>query len=76
MGILLEANYKGVVSGQESLFGAAQRALLGRGAGPAPSAQQHNEHMNATLHRTPGEEVKPDSGKLMTYDFMNRDTGM
>lgn len=66
MGILLEADYKGVVSGQESPISGLRKAfnpVSNRGVNP--------------LHRKPGEEIKPDNPKdQLSYEVMNRDSAI
>jgi hypothetical protein len=60
MGILLEADYKGVVSGRESPIKGLQRAFSKTKAGT-----------QNPLTRKEGE-----SDGQLTYEIMNRDTGM
>lgn len=65
MGILLEADYKGVVSGRESIISGLQRAF-----GPSKLGSQD------PLKRKEGEPLKPqESDGQWTYEFMNRDSG-
>jgi hypothetical protein len=65
MGILLEADYKGVVSGKESPFSGLQRAFSATKAGT-----------QNPLERKEGEELKPqEKDGQLTYEVMNRDTG-
>lgn len=65
MGILLEADYKGVVQGRESIISGLQRAF-------SPSKRGTQDPLN----RDNGEELRPQErdGQL-TYEVMNRDTG-
>lgn len=65
MGILLEADYKGVLQGKESVF---------QGLGRAFSASKQGTQN--PLERKEGEELKPQEhdGQL-TYEVMNRDSG-
>lgn len=66
MGILLEADYKGVLSGQVSPIAGLQRAFSSSKLGTQnPLAAQH------------GEELKPQErdGQL-TYEIMNRDSAI
>jgi uncharacterized protein YbjT (DUF2867 family) len=66
-GILLEADYKRIVRGQESLLDAARR--LYSSARPGASANPLDEQ--------PGESAEPpaeEKGQL-TYELMNRDSG-
>ena len=65
MGILLEADYKGVLTGKESIWGGLSRAFSAtKGGSQNP------------LERKEGEELVPqeEDGQL-TYELMNRDTG-
>ena len=68
MGILLEADYKGLVSGQESPVAGLQKlfapARPDRGANP--------------LDREPGEDLAPgaDPKDQMSYEVMNRDSAV
>jgi hypothetical protein len=66
MGILLEADYKGVVSGRESPIKGLQRAF-----------QSKKEGTQDPLQRGVGGKLSPQErdGQL-TYEVMNRDTGM
>lgn len=66
MGILLEADYKGVVSGKESPIKGLQRAFSATKAGT-----------QNPLERKEGETLRPqESDGQLTYEVMNRDTGM
>lgn len=66
MGILLEADYKGVVSGKESIVSGLQRAFSSTKRGTQDP-----------LNRGAGEELRPqESDGQLTYEVMNRDTGM
>lgn len=66
MGILLEADYKGVVQGRESIIGGLQRAFSSSKLGSQDP-----------LQRKEGEELDPKEGdKQLTYELMNRDSGM
>lgn len=66
MGILLEADYKGVVSGKESPIAGLQKAFAPvrhRGIDP--------------LHTKPGEDIKPsDPNDQFSYEVMNRDSAI
>lgn len=65
MGILLEADYKGVVSGKESPIAGLQRAFSAHKAGT-----------QNPLDRKEGEPLKPqEKDGQLTYEVMNRDTG-
>ena len=64
MGILLEADYKGVVSGRESPIKGLQRAFSSTKAGTQNPLERK------------GETLKPmESDGQLTYEVMNRDTG-
>ena len=66
MGILLEADYKGVITGKESLWSGLSRAFSAtKGGSQNP------------LERKEGEALEPQErdGQL-TYELMNRDSGM
>lgn len=66
MGILLEADYKRVVQGKESIVSGLRRAF-------SPSKKGTQDPLN----RQAGEELRPqESDGQLTYEVMNRDTGM
>jgi uncharacterized protein YbjT (DUF2867 family) len=66
MGILLEADYKGVLQGKESLFSGLQRAFSSSKAGS-----------QNPLERKPGEDLRSQErdGQL-TYELINRDSAI
>ena len=65
MGILLEADYKGVISGRESPIKGLQRAFSSTKAGT-----------QNPLARKQGEKLQPqEKDGQLTYEVMNRDTG-
>jgi hypothetical protein len=65
MGILLEADYKGVVSGRESPIAGLQRAFSATKAGT-----------QNPLERKAAEPLRPqEKDGQLTYEVMNRDTG-
>lgn len=65
MGILLEADYKGVISGRESPIKGLQRAFSNTKAGT-----------QNPLARKQGEKLEPqEKDGQLTYEVMNRDTG-
>lgn len=63
MGILLEADYKGIVQGRESVISGLQKLF----ATSRPGSQN-------PLQRQEGEELTFSGGQL-TYELMNRDSG-
>lgn len=66
MGILLEADYKGVVSGRESPLAGLRRAFLATKAGT-----------QNPLARQDGEPLRPmETDGQLTYEVMNRDTAV
>ena len=66
MGILLEADYKGVLTGKESI-----RSGLARAFSATKGGSQN------PLKRKEGEELKPqEKDGQFTYELINRDTGM
>jgi hypothetical protein len=66
MGILLEADYKGVISGRESPISGLRRAFS-----PFKSGSQN------PLTRAPNEDLKPqESDGQITYEMMNRDSAV
>lgn len=66
MGILLEADYKGVLQGRESIVSGLQRAF-----------GESNKGSQNLLQRREGESLEPrEKGKQFTYELMNRDSGM
>ncbi|KAI9799961.1 MAG: hypothetical protein M1825_004332 [Sarcosagium campestre] len=66
MGILLEADYKGVVQGKESIIGGLQRAFSStKGGSQNP------------LSRKPGEPLTPqEKDGQLTYELINRDSAI
>ena len=71
MGILLEADYKGVISGKESISSGLRRAFSERKGGGRVSGSG-----NPLERREPGEGLEPDEGDgQITYELMNRDSG-
>lgn len=66
MGILLEADYKGVLAGKESIWGGLSRAFsASKGGSQNP------------LERKEGEALEPqEKDGQLTYELMNRDSGM
>jgi hypothetical protein len=66
MGILLEADYKGVLQGKESIVSGLQRAFsTTKGGSQNP------------LERQPGEDLQPqEKDGQLTYELMNRDSGL
>jgi len=66
MGILLEADYKGVVTGKESIWSGLSRAF---------SATKRGSQN--PLERMEGEALEPqEKDGQLTYELMNRDSGM
>ena len=65
MGILLEADYKGVVSGRESPIAGLQRAF-----------SKTKQGTQNPLEVKEGESLKPmETDGQLTYEVMNRDSG-
>ncbi|KAK2604291.1 hypothetical protein N8I77_007234 [Diaporthe amygdali] len=64
MGILLEADYKGVVSGQESPIAGLRKAFDSTRGSPNP------------LERDGGSYKPPENAKQLTYENMNRDSAV
>lgn len=65
MGILLEADYKGVLTGKESIWGGLSRAFSATKLGS-----------QNPLERKEGEALKPqEKDGQLTYELMNRDSG-
>ncbi|KAI9828263.1 MAG: hypothetical protein M1826_006089 [Phylliscum demangeonii] len=66
MGILLEADYKAVLQGKESIYSGLQRAFS--------SAKQGSQN---PLERKPDEDLRPqESDGQITYELMNRDSAI
>lgn len=66
MGILLEADYKGVVQGREPIISGLQRAFSSSKLGS-----------QNPLQRKEGETLEPKEGdRQLTYELMNRDSGL
>lgn len=67
MGILLEADYKGVISGKESGFSGLSRAFSNTKSGSSGNP----------LEREPGGELgKGEKDGQLTYELMNRDSAI
>lgn len=67
MGILLEADYKGVLTGKESPLAGLRRAF---------SATKQGSDTNP-MERKPGEKVEPgEKDGQLTYELMNRDSAI
>jgi len=67
MGILLEADYKGVISGKESIVSGLSRAFSPTKAGSAADP----------LNRAPGAELgKGEKDGQITYELINRDSAI
>lgn len=67
MGILLEADYKGVISGKESVFSGLSRAFSATKSGSSGNP----------LEREPGAELgKGEKDGQLTYELMNRDSAI
>jgi hypothetical protein len=67
MGILLEADYKGVLSGKESIFSGLSRAFSPSKLGSAGNP----------LSREPGSELgRGEKDGQLTYELMNRDSAI
>jgi len=63
MGILLEADYKGVISGKEPIYAGLSKAFSSTKKGSANPLERKN-----------GEDLEPlEDG--VTYELMNRDSG-
>lgn len=66
MGILLEADYKGVLQGKEPVWAGLQRAFLSTKMGGQNPLEQEK-----------GSDVEPqENDGQITYELMNRDSGM
>ena len=68
MGILLEADYKGVLSGKESPLAGLQKAFSsaqGRSANPLAPSRKDDEELRP-----------PTSAGTLTYEMMNRDSAI
>lgn len=68
-GILMEADYKGVLTGKESIWGGLSRAFSATKVGSRTDPLERGEEVGGSLE--PGER----DGQL-TYELMNRDSGM
>ena len=67
MGILLEADYKGVLTGKESPIAGLRRAF---------SSTKRGANINP-LERQPGQQVNPgEQDGQITYELMNRDSAI
>lgn len=71
MGILLEADYKGVISGRESPIAGLQKAFSST---PRPSPANPLERGAAAA--APDLSPPPQSGSQLTYEIMNRDSAI
>lgn len=70
MGILLEADYKGVISGRESPI-AGLRKAFGAGPGAAPSPLEPQSQQQSQQQQQP-----PAAAAGLTYERMNRDSAL
>lgn len=71
MGILLEADYKGVVSGQESPIAGLRRAFNpDKGRGQPNPLERDGDDATAASYK------KPESASQLTYEMMNRDSAL
>lgn len=68
MGILLEADYKGVISGQESPISGLRKAFS-----PAP---KQNQNPNPLERDSDDKYPKPQNPNQLTYEMMNRDSAL
>ena len=68
MGILLEADYKGVLQGRESIGAGLRRAFSGQKGGSVINPLERGEREEEEL------QPKEEDGQL-TYELMNRDSG-
>ena len=69
MGILLEADYKGALTGKESIWNGISRAF---------SSKKEGAQGNPLEKRQTGQEERLESGEKdgqLTYELMNRDSG-
>ena len=65
MGILLEADYKGLLQGKEPIVSGLKKVFS--------SARSGSQN---PLEQKEGEELKPqENGGKLTYELMNRDSG-
>jgi hypothetical protein len=65
MGILLEADYKGVIQGKEPILSGLQRAFSATKKGSQNPLEQKE-----------GEDIEPqERDGQITYELMNRDSG-
>jgi len=65
MGVLLEADYKGVLQGKEPIMSGLSKAFSSTKKGSTNP-----------LDRKPGEDIEPlEEGGQITYELMNRDSG-
>lgn len=69
MGILLEADYKGVISGQESPISGLRKAF-------APSPPQHSQNPNPLERDSDDKYPTPQNPNQLTYEMMNRDSAL
>ncbi|KAK0661253.1 hypothetical protein QBC41DRAFT_235951 [Cercophora samala] len=68
LGILLEADYKNVLSGRTSLLSGLQQAFNPSPRRPSPAGNP--------LDRQPGDETPVNTGRQLTYETMNRDSAI
>lgn len=79
MGILLEADYKGVVSGQESPLSGLRKAFSAdkRRQSPAPPSPTTNPlGRDDDRNRTNDDYPAPQNPNQLTYEMMNRDSAL
>ncbi|KAJ9158449.1 NAD(P)-binding protein [Coniochaeta hoffmannii] len=73
MGILLEADYKGVISGRESPIAGLRKAFS---SAPRPSANPLERGATSAADLRPPESSGNGGSQQMTYEIMNRDSAI
>lgn len=75
MGILLEADYKGVLTGKESLVGGLRRAFSATKGGSDRNPLERGREDGAGDGEGGGEIRSAEPDGQITYELMNRDSG-
>lgn len=77
MGILLEADYKGVLTGRESPISGLRRAFAASrpGSSANPLDREHPDEHLTKSSSSDGNQLKPENSPL-TYELMNRDSAI
>lgn len=76
MGILLEADYKGVITGQESPIAGLRKAFSPDKGRNSPNPLEHDSASSSSSGGGGGGYKPPESEQQLTYERMNRDSAV